>query len=70
MGSHKGRVTDVLLQVVRNISGVRPQFCNLQMQQSIALRVARKVELSATYVVRQVAACHMSIAICKAVLLK
>ena len=42
------------------------------MQQNVALRVARKVELSSTFrnVARQVAACDMSITTCNAILLK
>ena len=33
-------------QVARKISRVTTQFCNLQGQQNVALRVARKVEIS------------------------
>ena len=36
----------VTRQVARKISRVTPQFCNLQRQQNVALRVARKVEIS------------------------
>ena len=36
----------VARQVARKISRVTPQFCNLQRQQNVALRVARKVEIS------------------------
>ena len=36
-------------QVTREISRVTPHFCNLQRQQNVALRVARKVELSSTF---------------------
>ena len=32
-------------QVARKISRVTPQFCNLQQQQNVAMRVARKVEI-------------------------
>ena len=36
----------VARQVARKISRVTPQFCNLQRQQNVALRVTRKVEIS------------------------
>ena len=36
----------VVRQVARKISRVTPQFCNLQRQQNVALRVARKVKIS------------------------
>ena len=64
--------TNVARQVARKISCVTPQFCNLQRQQNVALRVARKVEISLTFrnVARQVAACDMSIATCNAILWK
>ena len=39
----------VARQVARNISRVTPQFCNLQRQQNVALRVARKVEISCAW---------------------
>ena len=49
---------------------VTPQFCNLQRQQNVALRVVRKVEISSTFrnVARKVALCGMSIATCNAIL--
>ena len=40
--------TNVARQVSRKISRVTPHFCNLQRKQNIALRVARKVEISST----------------------
>ena len=53
-------------------SRVKLHFCNLQMQQKVALRVARKVELSSPFrnVARQVAACDMSIVTCNAIVWK
>ena len=39
----------VARQVARKISRVTPQFCNLQRQQNVALRVARKVEISCVW---------------------
>ena len=47
-------------------------FLQPAMQQNVALRVARKVELSSTFRngARQVAACGMSIVTCNAILLK
>ena len=62
--------TNVARQVARKISLVTPQFCNLQRQQNVALRVAREVEISLTFrnVARQVAACGMSTATCHAIL--
>ena len=50
--------------LARKISRVTPHFCNLQRQQNVALRFARKVEISSTFrnVARQVAACDISIA--------
>ena len=47
-------------------------FLQSGMQQNVALRVERKVELSSTFrtVVRQVAACVMSIVTCNAILWK
>ena len=64
--------TNVARQVARKISRVTPQFCNLQRQQNVALRVARKGEISSTFrnVARQIAACDMSTAICNAILRK
>ena len=38
--------TNIARQVARKISRVTPQFCNLQRQQNVALRVARKAEIS------------------------
>ena len=40
--------TNIARQVARKISRVTPHFCNLQRQQNVALRVARKVEISST----------------------
>ena len=64
--------TNVARQVARRISRVTPQFCNLQWQQNVSLRFARKVEISLTFCkfARQVAACDMSIATCNAILWK
>ena len=64
--------TFVARQVARKISRVTPQFCNLQRQQNVALRVAREVEISLTFrnVAKQVAACNMSIATRNAILCK
>ena len=64
--------TSVARQVARKISRVTPQFCNLQRQQNVALRVARKLEISLTFrnVARQVALCDISIATCNAILWK
>ena len=39
----------VARQVARKISRVTPQFCNLQRQQNVALRVSRKVEISCVW---------------------
>ena len=39
----------VARQVARKISRVTPQFWNLQRQQNVALRVARKVEMSSVW---------------------
>ena len=39
----------VARQVTRKISRVTSQFCNLQRQQNVALRVARKVEISCVW---------------------
>ena len=60
--------TNVTRQVARKISRVTP----LQWQQNVALRVARKVEISSTFrdVARQIAACDMSTATCNAILRK
>ena len=43
----------VARQVARKFSRVTPQFCNLQRQQNVALRVARKVEISCVWHVHQ-----------------
>ena len=62
--------TNVARKVARNISRVTPQFCNLQCNKMLPLRVARKVEISSTFlnVAIQVAACDMSTATCNAIL--
>ena len=41
--------TNVARQISRKISRVTPQFCNLQRQKNVALRVERKVEISSTF---------------------
>ena len=62
--------TKVVRQVARGISSVTPHFCNLQRQRNVALRVARKVEISSTFrnLARQVAVCDMPIVTCNAIL--
>ena len=62
--------TNVARQVARKIPRVTPQFCNLQRQQNVPVRVAIKKEISLTFrnVARPVAACDMSIATCNAIL--
>ena len=54
--------TNVPLQVASKISRVTLHGLQPAMQQNVALRVARKVELSSTFrnVARQVALCDMS----------